>query len=114
MSVAAIEWGQLAGVIMFAITVGGVMWAIWFRIEGKVERAGRDAAIKADAAAAMAQATRDELAAHKLHIAETYVTKAGLQEQTSQIMRAIEGVGTRIEALNGRLDRAFEHGGPPH
>lgn len=51
---------------------------------------------------------RDELAAHKLHVAETYVTKAGMQEQTTQIMKAIEGVGNRIDGLHERLDRAFE------
>src|SRR5262249_15620894 len=40
--------------------------------------------------------------------AETYVTKAGMQEQTTQIMKAIEGVGNRIDKLHERLDRAFE------
>ncbi|THK38098.1 hypothetical protein EHS39_11440 [Ensifer sp. MPMI2T] len=51
---------------------------------------------------------RDELARHKLHVAESYVTKAGMQEQTSQIMKAIESVGNRIDGLHERLDRAFE------
>lgn len=51
---------------------------------------------------------RDDLAAHKLHVAETYTTKAGMAEQTAQIMRAIEGIGNRIDGLTERLDRSFE------
>lgn len=51
---------------------------------------------------------RNDLAAHKLHTAETYVTKAGMQEQTNAIMHAIEGVAKRIDGLNDRLDRLYE------
>lgn len=51
---------------------------------------------------------KDDLAAHKLHVAETYVTKAGMQEQTAQIMHAIDGIGKRIDGISERLDRAFE------
>jgi hypothetical protein len=51
---------------------------------------------------------KDDLAAHRLHTAETYVTKAGMQEQTAQIMHAIDGIGKRIDGISERLDRAFE------
>lgn len=51
---------------------------------------------------------RDDLAAHKLHVAETYTTKAGMLEQTAQIMKAIEGIGHRLDGLSERLDRSFE------
>jgi len=55
---------------------------------------------------------KDELAAHRLHTAETYVTKAGMQEQTASLMKAIEGVGSRLDArldgVNDRLDRLYE------
>jgi hypothetical protein len=55
-----------------------------------------------------ANLAREELAAHKLHAAEVFATKAGMQEQTAQLLRAIEGVGNRIDGLHERLDRAFE------
>jgi hypothetical protein len=32
-----------------------------------------------------------------------------MQEQTTQLLRAIEGVGNRIDSMNERLDRAFEN-----
>ncbi|RUW52990.1 MAG: hypothetical protein E5Y51_23420 [Mesorhizobium sp.] len=51
---------------------------------------------------------RDELAAHKLHTAETYVTKTGMQEQTQAIMKAIDSVAERLDGMNSRLDRVFE------
>ncbi|MBZ9980381.1 hypothetical protein LB521_04370 [Mesorhizobium sp. BR-1-1-8] len=53
-------------------------------------------------------AVKDELAAHKVHTAETYVTKAGMQEQTNALMRAIESIGSRIDSMSERLDRVFE------
>lgn len=53
-------------------------------------------------------ATKDELAAHKLHTAETYVTKTGMQEQTQAIMKAIDSVAERLDGMNSRLDRVFE------
>lgn len=51
---------------------------------------------------------RDDLAAHKLHTAEVFVTKEGMQQQTAQIMRSIEGVGDKIDKMNDRIDRVFE------
>jgi hypothetical protein len=84
-------------VIGFFIMLSGAGWRVWARVEGKVKVAED----KAEKVAA-------DLAAHKLHAAETFVTKAGMQEQTAQIMRAIEGVGNRIDSVHERLDRAFE------
>ena len=51
---------------------------------------------------------RDDLSAYKLHVAETYVTKKGLQEQTAQIMSAIRSVADSVEQLNQRIDRLLE------
>ncbi|MCR6503069.1 hypothetical protein MUO32_29045 [Shinella sp. CPCC 101442] len=101
-------WAQLVGGIGFFILVSGTLWGIWWRIEGKVDKAKAEASGAALAANALASLTRQELADHRLHTAETYVTKAGMQEQTAQIMRAIEGVGNRIDGLGERLDRLYE------
>ena len=88
------EWlpyiGPLVGLV-------GLILTIWWKVEGKIEKAGA----KADKASS-------DLAAHKLHAAETFATKAGMQEQTAQIMRAIEGVGNRIDGVHERLDRLYE------
>lgn len=86
-----------AELVVFIITVFGAVSGVWWRVENKV----KGAEDKAD------KATGD-LASYKTHVAETYVTKAGMQEQTAQIMRAIEGVGSRIDAISERLDRVFE------
>jgi hypothetical protein len=74
----------------FFVGVFGAIFGVWKFVDGKIG------------------AVRDELSAHRLHVAESYVTKAGMQEQTAQIMRAIEGVGNRIDAFGERLDRVFE------
>lgn len=75
----------------------GLILTIWWKVEGKISAQGD----KADKAIA-------DLAAYKTHAAETFATKAGLQEQTAQLLRAIEGIGNRIDGVHERLDRAFE------
>lgn len=127
-------WTQFIGGIMLFLAVSGALWGIWWRIEGKVDTARRDALERVEAArkeaaervdvarkeaseksaAAILEATnaRRDLAEHKLHCSETFATKQGMQEQTSQLLRAIEGIGSRIEGVNERLDRAFEHASP--
>lgn len=102
---------EIMTVVGFFVMLSGTLWGIWWRIEGKVKE-GRDAAIAtASAAQALAALAREELASHKLHAAETFATKAGMQEQTAQIMRAIEGVGNRLDGVHERLDRLYEN--PP-
>ncbi|NGO51600.1 hypothetical protein [Allomesorhizobium camelthorni] len=73
-------------VLAVLAAAGGIYWR-WGGLIGKV---------------------RDDLAAHKLHVAEVYATKAGMHEQTAQIMEAIKTVGERIEGVNQRLDRLYE------
>jgi ribosomal protein S11 len=99
---------DLMKVVLFFLTVAGSGWAIWWKIDGKVTAARAEAASQAAAATALASLSREELGDFKLRVAETYVTKQGLQEQTGQIMRAIESVGNRIDSMSDRLDRAFE------
>lgn len=71
--------------------------------------------MRASAASALAQMAQEQLAAHKLHVAETYITKAGLRETTEQIMNAVGEVKQLVTALNSRVDRIFEdpHRLPP-
>jgi septal ring factor EnvC (AmiA/AmiB activator) len=49
----------------------------------------------------------------RTHVAEVYVTKAGMQEQTGQMLRAIEGLGNRIDgqmaAVTARLDLLYQN-----
>lgn len=95
-------------VVGFIVMLFGALFGIWKYIDGKLTATRTAAEAKADAAAALASLARQELSEHKLHVSETYATKAGMQEQTAQLLRAIEGVGNRIDGLHERLDRAFE------
>jgi hypothetical protein len=80
------------GILVFGAVSGG-FWKMW----GLIKEAG-----------AQGLKAQQDLAAHKLHAAETFATKQGMQEQTAQLLRAIEGVGNRIDGLHERLDRVFE------
>ena len=85
--------GPLVGLV-------GLILTIWWKVEGKINAASD----KADKAIA-------DLAAYKTHVAEHFATKAGLQESTAQLLRAIESVGSRIDGVHERLDRLYEN--PP-
>lgn len=88
---------EIMAAVSFFVGLLGFVAGIWWRIEGKVK-------VAEDKAGKVAE----DLAAHKLHTSEHYATKAGLQEQTAQLLRAIEGVGNRIDGVHERLDRVFE------
>lgn len=89
---------ELMAVVGFGVMVFGALFALWRYVEAKIS-AARD---KADS-------VERDLAKHRLHCAEIFATKQGMQEQTTQLLRAIESVGSRIDGMNERLDRAFEH-----
>lgn len=77
---------ELMAVVGFMLMIFGAIGGFWFKLHGGIER------------------NKEDLADHKLHVAETYVTKAGMSEQTAQIMKAIDGVGVKIDRTNDRLD----------
>ncbi|MER8481162.1 hypothetical protein [Mesorhizobium sp. M1322] len=106
-------WEQLAGAIGFFITVSGALWVIWWRIEGKVEAVRAEAQRAADAAAALAIQAKDETAAHRLYVAQTYITKEGLRDVRDEIMSAMHDIKGAIETVGGRIDGMYQTGSTP-
>lgn len=83
-------WFQIVGVLVsIAVVVGGVWWRLQNQITTNLAAQDR------------------QLYEFKIHIAEMYVTKTGLTEQTDRLMRAIEGLGVKIDRTNERMDQAF-------
>lgn len=106
-------WAQLVGGVGFFILVSGTLWGIWWRIEGRVDKAKTEVATVASAAAAQAALARQELAEHRLHVAEVYVSKQGLREARDEIMEAIHGVKTAVDHMTVRVDRIVENQAKP-
>lgn len=105
------DWGLFwqaagVGVATLSIMVGG-FWRMWALIKGVRD----EAALRAEAAHAVAGATARELADHKLHVAETYITRASMREVMDPVMEAISGVRDQITLMSGRIDRLMER--PP-
>lgn len=94
--------------VLFFLTVAGAGWGIWWKIDSRVKEGVKATEGRIRAAEERASKVAEELSGFKLRAAETYATKAGMEAQTAQIMRAIEGVGSRIDAISERLDRVFE------
>jgi hypothetical protein len=94
-------------IVTLATLIGGVL-AVWWRIEGRIKAAEMAATLKAESAFAAAQMLAEKLAEHRLHSAETFVTKAGLRDTTEQIMGAIADIKSSVNGLTTRLDRIIE------
>ena len=100
--------GDFSANIVFLITVIGACGALWWRIEAAIKSAKNEAMTQAAAAAALATLAQSQLSAHKLHVAETYITKAGLRETTEQVLSAVAAVKADVHGLNERIDRIIE------
>jgi uncharacterized protein YpmB len=95
-----ITWEIIAAFIFMSGTLAGAFWKIY----GLIDAAKTEAIERAQHATALASLTQSQLHEHKLHVAETYTTKAGMAEQTAQIMKALDGVSGKIDYTNQRLD----------
>jgi hypothetical protein len=85
-------------IVTLATLIGGVL-AVWWRIEGRIKAAEMAATLKAESAFAAAQMLAEKLAEHRLHSAETFVTKAGLRDTTEQITDPPNGSQSRFSSL---------------
>lgn len=89
---------EIMKAVLFFLTVAGAGWGIWWKIDGKL------AAQRLET-----EKVAHELAQHRLHVAEAYVSKAGLRETTEQIMEAISGVKAAVDNMTLRVDRIVEN-----
>lgn len=96
---------QLGGFVFAMLTVCGT---IYWRVQVMIKEVRDEANLRAEASLLVARESQRDLAAHKVHVAETYTTKVGLQSVTDQIMDAIGGIGAQITSMNGRIDRMLE------
>ena len=94
--------------VVFIIAVLSALAGVWARIEAVVSRARTEALSAASAASSRADIIASDLAAHRLHVAETYVSKAGLRDQVGQVMDLLRDVQNDVGSVNERLDRVIE------
>lgn len=96
----------------FVIGVLGFVTTVWVRIESIVNRARAEAMASAAVANARAETLGSDLAAYKLHVAETYVSKTGLREQMDRLMGALGEMRDQLGNMSDRIDRVIERQEP--
>lgn len=89
---------EIMAVVGFGMAVFGTLFGVWKYLDGKLTAARADT-----------DSVARELAAHRLHVAETYITKQGMRETTEQIMDAIHGVKAAVDGMALRVDRVVEN-----
>lgn len=110
-----ITWDAVWAV--FALVAGA--FAIWWRIESRVEKAKKEALEKVlevnekvEAVRAKSEMTASQLSEHKIELAQKYATKAGMSEQMNVLAKVVNDVGERLDkrfdGMTERLDRVIE------
>lgn len=84
--------------VIFFIAVFGAIAGIWWRVEARIDGAKQAALLVAA-----------EFAQYQTRVAETYITKQGLREQTEQVMGGISEIKTQVSHLNERIDGMITH-----
>lgn len=107
------DWGLIFQVASIGLTVVGIMIAGFWRMWGLIKGVRDEAAQRAEAAHAVANATREELHKHKLYSAENFVSKQGLREVEDRIMDGLGALGQQILGMSGRIDRLMERPAAP-
>lgn len=100
-------------IISVAFVVLGFFVAGFWRMWGLIKDVRSEAALRSEAAQALANVVVKELAAHKLHVAETYFPRANMREVMDPVMEAISGVRDQITGMSGRIDRLMERPAAP-
>lgn len=93
---------EIMAVVGFIVMLFGAFFGWWRYVEGKIKLTDD----KSDRALS-------ELAAHRLHVAETYITKQGMRETTEQILASISGVKDAVDNMTLRVDRIVENQAKP-
>lgn len=85
-----------------SVPVVGLLLSIWWRIEGRNNKTSEKA-----------EKVERELAAYKLHVAESYVTKSGMKELKDEILGAVSGIRDDVRHLGSRIDAMHDAASKP-
>lgn len=91
--------------VVFVITILGVGFGAWWRIESVIKREVGSVNVVAQAASAHSQLLAVQLAEYKTHVAETYITKAGLHEFRDEVMVGVRELKGSVSNLHERIDQ---------
>jgi uncharacterized lipoprotein YehR (DUF1307 family) len=100
---------ELMGVVGFFVLCMSAIAKLWWKVDDEIEKAKKIATDVAGVAALKADMMVVQLAEYKLHVSETYVSKAGHRESMEQVLEAISAVRQSIDGLSGRIDRIYDN-----
>lgn len=101
--------GDLIAIVIAFLTVSGAGWAIWIRITTQIKEVKESAYLKSDAANLRAETALRELAEHKTHVAENYISKAGFRETMDSLSETLKTINANLIHLNERIDRVIDN-----
>lgn len=102
-----------AEIVGLVIMILGVVAGAWWRVDGAIKAARTEALAAIVAAVTKSDNLAAEFAAYRTHVAETYVTKEGLREQTRQLLDALGELKSGIGHINDRIDQVLVGQAPP-
>lgn len=102
-------------IVIFVMTILGIAFAAWWRIEARVGKVETVLDTRVATAIAQSSMTQQQLAEYKTHVAETFVTKAGLKEFRDEVMSGVRDIKGSVGTLHERIDQMIlaERKNPP-
>ena len=94
--------------VLFGLTILAAIAGMWWRIEAMVGKAKSEAIDSALLASTRADLAHTQLTEFKVHVAETYVSRAGLREARDEIMGAIGHISNQMSDVSKRIDRVID------
>lgn len=98
---------EIMAAVGFILLLFGSAFGAWKYVDSKLIAMRSETSVSVSGTNALAHLALDKLNEHKLHVAETYLTKQGMREAIEPVMDAIHGVKSAVDHMGGRIDGIY-------
>jgi ABC-type nickel/cobalt efflux system permease component RcnA len=109
MTNAAVSVTDPMTLISFIVTVLVAAFGVWWKIQVTRNEDRREIDQKIHSAAAQSMLVAQQLAEHKTHVAESYVSKLGFRETMETVSQTLQTININLTHLNERIDRVIDN-----
>lgn len=102
-----VTWQTIVNEVVFLLTVGGAIAAVWFRVEGRVAAAEKKAASADEELSRGLDAAQKEISEHRIYSAEKYIKQEAFEKMEARVMASEARMIASIDNLAQRIDRVL-------
>lgn len=103
---------EIMAAVGFIVLLLGSAFGVWKYVDAKLVSMRDETGKSVQGATALSHLALEKIHEHKLHVAETYLTKQGMREAIEPVMDAIHGVKSAVDRMGGRIDGIYHTATP--